>query len=246
MFVFCRSTLRLEEIGTNAPVEVALVGDARAVVGQLNRALEQSPWSFATDAAWRGQLEQGGAKNRALVEHMTEGEVDPMGYYRVLSEIRDRLPGNVLIVSEGANTMDISRTVLPNHEPRTRLDAGTFGTMGVGMGFAIAAAAVHPERKVVAIEGDSAFGFSGMEVEVACRYRLPITFIVINNNGISSGRQLVSRGQADSAVGLHGRAHYERVIEAFGGRGSSSRSSASWGQRWTRRSPSRSHRWSTS
>ena len=87
-------------------------------------------------------------------------------------------------VCEGANTMDIGRTILQNFFPRRRLDAGTYGTMGVGLGFAIAAAAVHPELKVVTVQGDSAFGFSGMEIEVACRFKMPITVIIVNNNGI--------------------------------------------------------------
>ena len=141
-----------------------------------------------------------------------------MGYYRVLREIRDQLPRDAIICSEGANTMDIGRTVLPNFHARHRLDAGTFGTMGVGLGFAIAAAAVHPDKKVVAVEGDSAFGFSGMEVEVACRYGLPITFIVINNNGIGGGfSEYDSDAIPPSAYTIGAR--YERVIEAFGGQG---------------------------
>jgi len=77
--------------------------------------------------------------------------------------------------------------VIQNILPRSRLDAGTYGTMGVGLGFAIAAAMVHPDRRVVCVEGDSAFGFSGMELETACRYKLPIIFIIINNNGIYGG-----------------------------------------------------------
>ena len=80
--------------------------------------------------------------------------------------------------------MDIGRTILQNFFPRRRLDAGTYGTMGVGLGFAIAAAAVHPELKVVTVQGDSAFVFSGMEIEVACRFKMPITVIIVNNNGI--------------------------------------------------------------
>ena len=141
-----------------------------------------------------------------------------MGYYRVLREIRDALPRDAIICSEGANTMDIGRTVLPNFEPRQRLDAGSFGTMGVGLGFALAAAVVHPDQKVVAVEGDSAFGFSGMEVEVACRHRLPITFIVINNNGIGGGVAEIKGDPIPPSVYTPGAA-YERVIEAFGGKG---------------------------
>ena len=114
--------------------------------------------------------------------------------------------------------MDIGRTVLPNYEARHRLDAGSFGTMGVGLGFAIAAAVVHPDKKVVCVEGDSAFGFSGMEVETACRYRLPITFVIINNNGIGGGPSELDPDRIPtSAYGPNARS--ERVIEAFGGKG---------------------------
>jgi 2-hydroxyacyl-CoA lyase 1 len=207
-----------EEIGTNVPTEVALVGDARSITAQLNAALDAEGWSYPEATEWRTSLETAVEENRRAVEAMLADESEPMGYYRVLREIRDQLPRDAVICSEGANTMDIGRTVLPNFEPRHRLDAGSFGTMGVGLGFALAAAVVHPDKKVVAVEGDSAFGFSGMEVEVACRYRLPITFVVINNNGIGGG---VAERDPDnvppSAYTIGAR--YDKVIEAFGGKG---------------------------
>jgi 2-hydroxyacyl-CoA lyase 1 len=209
-----------EEIGNNVATEVAMVGDAKRVMQQILEALDDAPFVHAKDSAWRRGLAESVAKNEAAVEGMMASDAEPMGYYRALREIRDRLPANTLLVSEGANTMDISRTVLPGREPRTRIDAGTFGTMGVGSGFAIAAAACSPNRKVVCLQGDSAFGFSGMEVEVACRVGLPITWIVINNGGIGSG---VAASEFDRkripATAYLPDAHYERVIEAFGGRG---------------------------
>lgn len=207
-----------EEIGTNVPTEVALVGDAKRVVAQLNDAVAASGWSFPSDSAWRRELADQVAGNVAAVDAMLNDDSEPMGYYRVLREIRDRMPRDSILCSEGANTMDIGRTVLPNYEPRTRLDAGTYGTMGVGLGFAIAAAAVHPDRKVVCVEGDSAFGFSAMEVETACRYRLPITFIVVNNSGIGGGLAEYDLANPPPFVYTLG-ARYEKVIEAFGGRG---------------------------
>ena len=207
-----------EEIGTNVPTEVALVGDAKAIVGQLNAKLKDQPWEYPTETQWRADLAANGSENAAAVETMLDDDSTPMGYYRVLREIRDLLPRDAIISSEGASTMDIGRTILPNFQARSRLDAATFGTMGVGLGQAIAAAAVHPDRKVVAVEGDSAFGFSGMEVEVACRYQLPITFIIINNNGIGGGpNELDPENIPVSAYTPN--AHYERVIEAFGGKG---------------------------
>lgn len=126
----------------------------------------------------------------------------PMSYYRAFAEIKSVLPEDIFLVSEGANTMDIARTILSQHYPRSRLDAGSFGTMGVsnqnnffifglymkvGLGFAIAAQLFEPERQVVCIQGDSAFGFSAMEIETVCRLGLPILFIIINNNGIYAG-----------------------------------------------------------
>lgn len=115
----------------------------------------------------------------------------PLNYYAVFHHLQKLIPSDSIIVSEGANTMDIGRSMLLNQLPRHRLDAGTFGTMGVGPGFAIAAAmwckAYAPKKKVICVEGDSAFGFSGMEIETMFRYKLPIIVVIVNNNGIYSG-----------------------------------------------------------
>lgn len=195
-----------EEIGNNLPAEVGLVGDIKTIVGQLNTHLQQHPWQYDTETLWRTELMEKVQQNQQTVKLLLSDDKVPMGYYRALREIRDNIPSNAIIVSEGSNTMDIGRTVLPNFEARHRLDAGTFGTMGVGLGFAIAAAVTEPNKKVIAVEGDSAFGFSGMEVEVACRFGLPIIFIIFNNN-MGGGQRYVED------------ARYEKIIEAFGGTG---------------------------
>ena len=209
-----------EEIGTNVPTEVALVGDAKAIVGQINAELEEHPWQFSEENVWRTTIQKKIDENVAKTEPLLVDDSVPMTYYRVLNEINQMLPKDAMIINEGANTMDIGRQVLPNYLPRHRLDAGSFGTMGVGLPYAIAAAVVHPDKRVVAIEGDSAFGFSGMEVEVACRYRLPITFVVLNNGGIGGGMtDDLPAGSPLPPMALGADYHYERVIEAFGGKG---------------------------
>ena len=208
-----------EEIGTNVPAEVALVGDGQAIVGQLNRALDTNPWQYPVETTWRTGLEQAAQENEAMTAEMMADDSVPMNYQRVLKDVRDTLPADTIIVSEGANTMDIGRTILPNTAPRTRLDAGTYGTMGVGMGFAIAASVVNPGKRIVAVEGDSAFGFSGMETETMCRHKLPITTVIINNNGIGGGVAELRPGVAPPPGALLPGARYEKVIEAFGGRG---------------------------
>ncbi len=207
-----------DEIGRNVPAEVALVGDAQAIVSQLNSAIAKAKWTYPQETPWRVDLAREIAKNQESVSAMFTDDSVPMNYYRALREIRDLVPRDAIICSEGANTMDIGRTVLPNFAPRHRLDAGTFGTMGVGLGFAIAAAVARPEQKVVAVEGDSAFGFSGMEFETACRYRLPITFVILNNNGIGGGVDEFDPANVPVSV-YTPRARYDKIAEAFGGRG---------------------------
>jgi 2-hydroxyacyl-CoA lyase 1 len=90
---------------------------------------------------------------------MIDDESAPTNYYRAFRDISPWIPKNAIIIGEGANTMDIGRTQMPNNSPRTRLDAGSFGTMGIGMGFVLAAAAVHPDRPIISVSGDSAIGF---------------------------------------------------------------------------------------
>jgi len=147
----------------------------------------------------------------------------PIKYYFVLSKLASLLPKDSFIVNEGANTMDIGRIVLPNYYPRCRLDAGSTGAMGVGVGYALAAAIIHPEKKIVAVEGDSAFGFSAMEVEVACRYKLNITFVVLNNGGIYKGQTAEDMATKNpvfiAPTSLTPNSKYELIIEAFGGKG---------------------------
>ncbi len=207
-----------EEIGNNVPTEVALVGDARAITSQLNAALKASPWQYPAETTWRTGIEKKAAENEATVEPMMADDSVPMGYYRVLRTIRDLVPHDAIIQNEGASTMDIGRTMLPNVLPRHRLDAGTFGTMGVGLGQAIAAAVVHPDKKVVCVEGDSAWGFSGMEVETAARYGLNITFIIINNNGIGGGPSQLDPARIPPSA-YTPSAHYEKMAEIYGGKG---------------------------
>ena len=208
-----------EEIGSSVPAEAALVGDAKVVMAQMVAELEENPWQIAADDPWRQALDkERKAKQEATVSMLESDEV-PMNYYRPLQEIQRALPRDAIIVTEGASTMDISRQVLDNYEPRNRLDAGTWGTMGVGPGFAIAAQVANPDKRVIALEGDAAFGFDGLEVEVAVRHKLPITWIVFNNNGIGGGPSNLPEGASYPPNAFVPNARYDKVMEAFGGKG---------------------------
>lgn len=150
----------------------------------------------------------------------------PMSYYSALYAVQKQLPKDCIIVSEGSNTMDIGRTILENYYPKHRLDAGTFGTMGVGLAMAIAAQVLYPTKKVVLVLGDSAFGFSGMELETMARYKMPIVVVIINNNGIFTGIEAIDKDDNALSIpvtGLHPEARYELMADAFGGVGSSAK-----------------------
>ena len=208
-----------EQLSTNVPTEVGLIGDGRAVMAQLNAVLRADAWSYPADTPWRQAIAAKIEGNRGAMEAMANDDSTPMNYYRAFRDIKAAMPRDAIIVSEGANTMDIGRTQLNNDEPRTRLDAGSYGTMGVGFGFAVAAAVVQQDRPVVSVSGDSAFGFSGMELETICRYNLPITTIVLNNGGIGGGFEDVPGDQPLPPSALSRTARYEKVCEAFGGQG---------------------------
>ena len=209
-----------EAIGNNVPTEVALVGDGKAVVGQLNAALGGRQWFYPADTEWRSAIAEKAAGNAEQIRPMLEDDSTPTNYYRALKDINAWAGKDAVIIGEGANTMDIGRTQLPNASPRLRLDAGSYGTMGIGMGFAIAAAVVHPDRPIVSVSGDSAIGFSGMEIETACRYKLPIKIVVLNNGGIGQGIPEYPEDPFDNPAGalIYG-ARYDKMMEAFGGHG---------------------------
>jgi oxalyl-CoA decarboxylase len=145
----------------------------------------------------------------------------PMDYHGALGSLRTVIKERpeTILVNEGANTLDFARSIIDMYQPRKRLDVGTWGVMGVGMGTAIAAA-VETGNPVLAIEGDSAFGFSGMEIETICRYNLPICVVVFNNGGIYRGTDVNPTGDKDVATTVFVKeARYDKMMEAFGGVG---------------------------
>jgi oxalyl-CoA decarboxylase len=203
------------EIDSNRAIAAPVVGDIKSAFAAFNAALEAG--RIERRAAW---LDEIGKRKQQNVERMAarlNADPSPMNFSSALRAVRNALAAqsDVYIVNEGANTLDFGRNILDMHQPRHRLDSGTWGVMGIGMGYAIGAAAVTG-RPVVAIEGDSAFGFSGMEIETICRYELPVVTVIFNNNGVYRGD---APGSAYSPTGLIRGARYEKLIEAFGGAG---------------------------
>jgi oxalyl-CoA decarboxylase len=211
---FVQIDISATEMDSNRAIAAPVVGDIKSVFGAFNAALKGQ---VKRQTAWMDEI---GKRKQQNVERMAarlNADPSPMNFSSALRAVRNALATqpDVYIVNEGANTLDFGRNIIDMDKPRHRLDSGTWGVMGIGMGYAAAAAAVTG-KPVVAIEGDSAFGFSGMEIETICRYDLPVTTIIFNNNGVYRGDP---EGMPYTPTGLLRDARYERIIEAFGGKG---------------------------
>ncbi len=203
------------EIDSNRSIAAPIVGDIKSSVDALLAAMK--PGTVKPSAAWVEDIGTRKQKNMDRMAERLRANPDPMNFSSALGAVREILTKrpDVYVVNEGANALDFARNIIDMKLPRHRLDSGTWGIMGIGMGYAIAAA-IETGKPVVAIEGDSAFGFSGMEIETICRYRLPVTIVILNNGGIYRGDPT---GVEPSPTGFVPNARYDKLIEAFGGRG---------------------------
>jgi oxalyl-CoA decarboxylase len=208
------------EIDSNVAIAAPVIGDIGSCVNALLTGL-RSGGHGKPDPAWTGTIAERKDKNLSKMAAMLAQNPSPMNFHSALRAIRDVLKTrpDINVVNEGANTLDFARSIIDMYEPRKRFDSGTWGIMGIGMGYAIGAA-VTSGKPVVAIEGDSAFGFSGMELETICRYELPVVTIVFNNNGVYRGTDVNPTGGKDVAPTVFVKnARYDKMIEAFGGIG---------------------------
>ncbi len=210
-----------EEIGHNRKTEVPLVGDGKAIMGQLNKALANRQWFHPQDTPWRKALTEKQAANAAQIKPQIDDDAAPANYYRALRDVAAWMPKNAVLSAEGAGTMDIGLTQLNVSDARSCLNAGTYGTMGVGLGHAIAACVVHPDRPVIHLSGDSAIGFSGMEMETLVRYNFPAKIVVLNNGGIGPGVPKIPENPMFNLKpnALIYGARYDRIMEELGGKG---------------------------
>lgn len=206
------------EADSNVAIAAPVIGDIGSCISALNQAMA-SGWN-KPPADWTGAIAERKDKNLTKMAETLAKNPPVMNFHSALNVIRNTVKENpaAYVVNEGANALDFTRSIVDMYEPRKRLDVGTWGIMGIGMGFAVAAAAVTGEQ-VIAVEGDSAFGFSGMEVETICRYNLPVCIVVMNNNGIYKGTDVNPRGTEVAPTVFVKQARYDLMMEAFGGVG---------------------------
>ena len=216
---FIQIDIEPKEMDSNVEIVAPVVGDIGSCVSALLGGID-GKWP-APPADWINAVKSKKEENIAKMAPRLMKNSAPMDFHSALGALRTVIKErpDAILVNEGANTLDFARGIIDMYKPRKRLDVGTWGIMGIGMGYAIAAA-VETGQPVLAVEGDSAFGFSGMEVETICRYHLPVCIVVFNNNGIYRGTDVNPGGGSDVATTVFVKdARYEKLMEAFGGVG---------------------------
>ncbi|HEV7337451.1 MAG TPA: oxalyl-CoA decarboxylase [Bosea sp. (in: a-proteobacteria)] len=215
---FIQIDIEPKEMDSNVEIVAPVVGDIGSCVSALLAGMG-SAWQ-APPAEWTQAVAKKRDENVAKMAPRLMNNNVPMDYHGALGVLRTIIAErpDAILINEGANTLDLARGVIDMHQPRKRLDVGTWGVMGIGMGYAVAAA-VETGKPVLAVEGDSAFGFSGMEVETICRYNLPVCIVIFNNNGIYRGTDVNVAGDDPATTVFVKDARYDRMMEAFGGVG---------------------------
>jgi oxalyl-CoA decarboxylase len=215
---FVQIDIEPKEMDSNVGIAAPVVGDIGSCVTALSHAMGEN-WTRAP-SDWVNAVTAKKEDNIARMAPKLMNNNSPMDYHGALGVLRQIIKErpDAFLVNEGANALDLARGIIDMHKPRKRLDVGTWGIMGIGMGYSIAAA-IETGNPVLAVEGDSAFGFSGMEIETICRYRLPVCVVILNNDGIYRGTD-VNTASSDPATTVFVKgARYDRMIEAFGGVG---------------------------
>ena len=216
---FIQIDIEPKEMDSNVEIVAPVVGDIGSCVSALLNGMD-AKWP-AAPADWVGAVKTKRDDNVAKMAPKLMNNNVPMDYHGALGVLRTIVKErpDAILVNEGANTLDLARGIIDMYQPRKRIDVGTWGIMGIGMGYAIAAA-IETGKPVLCVEGDSAFGFSGMEVETICRYKLPVCIVIFNNDGIYRGTDVNASGSGDPAPTVFVKgARYDKMMEAFGGVG---------------------------
>ena len=215
---FVQIDIEPKEMDSNVEIAAPVVGDIGSCVSALLLGMGRN-WP-APPADWIKAVSSKREENVAKMAPRLMNNNAPMDYHGALGVLRTIVKErpDAIFVNEGANTLDLARGIVDMYQPRKRLDVGTWGVMGIGMGYAVGAA-IETGKPVLAVEGDSAFGFSGMEVETICRYKLPVCIVIFNNDGIYRGTDLNSAGSDPATTVFVKGSRYDKMIEAFGGVG---------------------------
>ena len=201
----------------------AHVAAAAAPAGDLRTILTAfADWTGerADHEPWITKLRDAESSAAASEQPLLEADDDPIKPTRIYGELRRRLDQDAIVVCDGGDFVSYAGKYIDSHQPGCWLDAGPYGCLGTGMGYAMAARVAHPDRQVVVMLGDGAAGFSLMDVDSLVRHDLPAV-IVVGNNGIwgLEKHPMQAIYGYDVAADLQAGCRYDQVVAALGGAG---------------------------
>ena len=204
-----------DELTKTAPT-ISVQHDARLVLEALNARLKERPADKARFAPWIDHLRRKDAVASARMAAMASNDAHPIHPLRLMAEIAKVLDKDSIVIEDGHDTLGFCRHSLKSHRPGYRINPGTMGNVGLGVPFGIGAKAARPNSQVFVVSGDSAFGWNGIEIDTACRHKLPIICIIVNNGGITAKPQDPAAEMPGQDLGTP---DYQMVATAFGGYG---------------------------
>ncbi len=223
--VLIQVDIEASELSRNREAQLAVNADLGAFVTRLSMRLDESPKTAtleSRDCEWLRALGLERAKEEYTLAQQTSSDAIPISPYRLAQEIQEFLPSDALLVLDGNSVMKICEKIISAKHPYSRLTAGSNGCMGVGIPYAIAAKLSCPDRPVVTVCGDFAFGINAMEMETAVRYGVPILVVIANNDGnLGELRQRMHfpADHPDRVTMFQPDLHYEQMMRMFGGHG---------------------------
>ncbi|HXN92644.1 MAG TPA: acetolactate synthase [Candidatus Sulfotelmatobacter sp.] len=196
--------------------EVAIYGDLKAALGALASAVHGVP----PRTAWLEAVTEAEANVRRGERVMTDSDSSPVHPARLITEVDRFIDRDAIVVGDGGDFISFAGRLIERPEPGLWLDPGPFGCLGSGPGYAIAAQLARPDRQVVLLSGDGAFGFSAMEFDTMVRHRIPVV-CVVGNNGIWALEKHPMQNMlgASIAADLGQKTRYDRMVQALGGYG---------------------------
>ncbi|MEY4159408.1 MAG: hypothetical protein RLZZ136_29 [Pseudomonadota bacterium] len=207
--------LDADELAKTAPA-FPIQRDVRITLEALTARLRDRPRNPEKLAPWIARLKAKDAASHARMAEMANNAALPIHPLRLMCEIDKVLDENSILVEDGHDTLGFCRHSLKSFRPGHRINPGTMGNVGLGVPFGIGAKAARPNSQVFVVSGDSAFGWNGLEMDTACRHKLPIICIIVNNGGITAKPQDPAAEMPGQDLGTP---DYQMVATAFGGYG---------------------------
>lgn len=182
------------EVALTPRLDVGLVGDARRVLEQLAQACT-GHIKVDDFADWRKTLSEGHARRSSAQESLLSSDQTPIHPLRLCKEVRDFIDRDAVLVVDGQEILNFGRQSIPSFRPGRRINSGTFGTMGVGLPYALGAQVALPDTQVICLHGDGSLGMNFMEMDTAVRHKIPVITVVSLNGGWTSDPQKLKPGR---------------------------------------------------